>query len=299
MLNDAGELHARFQWRDGVTGGYVVDVLGTPAAGQARANLSMQFLSECVDTMIRVLAPQTAAPPAGATPVVPELPEHHPSPLPSAARPSLGRVEQIPPAVLPQTDTILIRLSVIVNPTEFYAIVHAEDDWEKTMEDMQKCLASCAMSSSPPMVDEIKEGTFWTCRFNPDGNWYRVRVMKSASEDRNQLVQVQFVDYGNCTLASLSNLRPLPSHLAALPACAVRMALSLVAPRDVGGEWDREAIEFFVAHTGFDTVFEARRKGRRDLGFESITSVMLTNPSCKPVKNINVLLLEAKLANLK
>ncbi|XP_077558600.1 tudor domain-containing protein 1-like [Haemaphysalis longicornis] len=276
MLNDADELHARFQWRDGLTGGYVVDLLSTPAVGQARADLSMQFLSDCVDTMSRLLVPQTAVHPAGATPApkalpvralpVQELPEPHLSPPLAAARPSLGRAVQIPPAVLPQTDKIPIRITVIVNPTEFYAIVHAEDDWEKTMEDMQKRLASCAVSSSPPMVDEIKEGTFWTCRFDPDGHWYRVRVTKSASKDRNQRAQVHFVDYGNSTLASVSNLRPLPCHLATLPACAHRMALSSVAPRGVGGEWDREAIEFFVAHTGFDAVFEARRKGRRDLG---------------------------------
>ncbi|XP_077558587.1 uncharacterized protein LOC144174046 [Haemaphysalis longicornis] len=144
------------------------------------------------------------------------------------------------------------------------------------MEDMQKRLASCAVSSSPPMVDEIKEGTFWTCRFDPDGHWYRVRVTKSASEDRNQRAQVHFVDYGNSTLASVSNLRPLPCHLATLPACAHRMALSSVAPRGVGGEWDREAIEFFVAHTGFDAVFEARRKGRRDLGSDIVLRHPLT-----------------------
>ncbi|XP_077530930.1 uncharacterized protein LOC144142979 [Haemaphysalis longicornis] len=305
MLKDAGELQARFQRRDDQTGGYVVDVLDTPAAGQARVNLSKGFLSECVDTMtpmqvssfdnayasnfvstadlLKTSAPQTAVPPADTAPAVEELPVPRPSAPPlAAARPCVERSVQIHPPVQPEGDTFPVLITVIVSPTEFYVIPQVEDDLEKKMEDMQKRLAASAVASYPPTFNEVEEGTCWGCRYERDGNWYRVRVTKIAPEGPHQQAQVYLVDFGDHIAVPVSDLRPLPAHLAELPAFAHCMALSLVAPRDLNGEWDKEAIDFFAANTGLDTVLEARRKGRHQLGFETVTDVMLTNTSRKP-----------------
>lgn len=136
------------------------------------------------------------------------------------------------------------------------------------MEDMHKRLADCAVASSPPTVDEVHEGTCWIGLFCSNERWYRVRALKDAKKDDSR-DKVLFVDFGNSTLAPVSNLRPLPTHLAVLPACAHRMALAFVAPK--GDKWDREAIDLFVLNTGFETVLHVGRKGQFHLGHETVT----------------------------
>ncbi|XP_077544142.1 uncharacterized protein LOC144156163 [Haemaphysalis longicornis] len=170
-------------------------------------------------------------------------------------------------------DTFPVLITVIVNPTEFYVIPQVEDDLEKCVELAYLRWKTCTsawppvlVASYPPKFDEVKQWSCWNCRYERNGNWYRVRVTKIAPEDPDQRAEVHLVDFGDRVAVPVSDLRPLPAHLAELPACAHRMARSLVAPRDVDARWDKEAIDFFAANTGLDTVLEARRKGRRQLG---------------------------------
>ncbi|XP_077558037.1 uncharacterized protein LOC144173524 [Haemaphysalis longicornis] len=60
-----------------------------------------------------------------------------------------------------------------------------------------------------------------------------------------------------------------------------------------------KAIDLFVLNTGFETVLHVRKKGQFHLGYETVTEVLLTNGSCRPMVNLNLLLLEQKLAKLK
>lgn len=205
----------------------------------------------------------------------------------------------VPPAILPDSNTFCVCLSVVFNPSDFYGqIVEKANPTVKVLEDLQQNLNKFGSQSEAPVEEMVTKGSFWICRFQGDKNWYRAQVLDVLPGPTCQRFRVLYVDYGNRSTVLCSFLRPLPPELASLPACAHRMSLAYVGPKQ-GNKWDESAIGVFVKETGFNISLIAEKKGHRRAGFEDITEVVLWNRNGPTAVNINVVLVEQDVAVLK
>lgn len=187
---------------------------------------------------------------------------------------------------------------MVFNPSDFYGQILAENGVPEVMKELKQQLNQQGSTSSAPLPELVTKGTFWICFFEGDKNWYRVQVLEVGNTNNGLRARVLYVDYGNRSVVKLENLRPLPENLARPPARAHRMALAMVSPA-LGNKWDNDATQTFVSETGFKTVLVAEKRGRRQAGLETITDVILWNKNGETPVNINILLIEKKLAQLK
>ena len=74
-----------------------------------------------------------------------------------------------------------------------------------------------------------------------DGLWYRGRINKVVDQ---QLVEVFYVDFGNCETVPLSKLKTIDADLLQLSAQALQCSLSSITPVS-GVTWPDAAIEKF------------------------------------------------------
>ena len=91
--------------------------------------------------------------------------------------------------------------------------------------EMQSCgAAPAAGDSAPPRVGDSVAAVF-----ADDGEFYRARVTRVDGAQ----IHVQFIDYGNCSVVSADQVRPLPSQLLDIEACCSRVRLSGIDPAAV------------------------------------------------------------------
>lgn len=88
-------------------------------------------------------------------------------------------------------------------------------------------------------MTDIKEGDYLSAR-HTDGFWYRVKITKVIDEDH---VAVRYVDYGDLTMVSSSDLQPLWGQFRNLPFQAINAKLANVIP--VKGDWQPEDTVWF------------------------------------------------------
>ncbi|XP_037520515.1 uncharacterized protein LOC119397143 isoform X2 [Rhipicephalus sanguineus] len=246
---------------------------------------------------VTAMAPTTVAAiaPAAASPGGMQPPGMYPAYLQLA---SMTPPAVVPPAILPDGNTFCVCLSVVFNPSDFYGqIVEKANPTVKVLEDLQQNLNKFGSQSEAPVEEMVTKGSFWICRFQGDKNWYRAQVLDVLPGPTCRF-RVLYVDYGNRSTVLCSFLRPLPPELASLPACAHRMSLAYVGPKQ-GNKWDESAIGVFVKETGFNISLIAEKKGHRRAGFEDITEVVLWNRNGPTAVNINVVLVEQDVAVLK
>ncbi|XP_075544771.1 uncharacterized protein LOC142578924 isoform X3 [Dermacentor variabilis] len=267
------------------------------------------------------MAPTAMAPaamaPAAAPPGGMESHGMHPTTLPPDNLSQAGMTPPalppatVPPAVLPEGDTFCIYLSVVFNPSEFYGhVVEEANPTVKVLEELNEKLNTCSTKSEAPTDETVIKGSFWICLFEGDKNWYRAQVLDALPGRTCRRFRVLYIDYGNRSTVLCSYLRPLPPELASLPACAHRMSLAFVCPRN-GCRWDHSATAVFVKETGFDVSLVAEKKGHRRSGkkcpdkelknesYEDTMEVVLWKRNGPTAVNINALLVEQYVALLK
>ncbi|XP_077534585.1 uncharacterized protein LOC144146502 isoform X3 [Haemaphysalis longicornis] len=228
-----------------------------------------------------------AIPPETVPAVPPPLP-----PLPTVVLPP-----GIPPAKLPSGKTFSFILSVVFSPSDFYGQILADNGTRELMENLKKQLNQHGSTCTAPPPESVAKGSFWVCYFEGDKNYYRVQILDVGNTNNGWRARVLYVDYGNRSVVDLQNLRPLPGHLAKPPAWAHRLALAMVSP--VRAKWEEAATKAFVAETGFKTVLVGEKRGQRQAGLETVTEVVLWNKNGETPVNINILLVEKKLAQLR
>ncbi|XP_077505075.1 uncharacterized protein LOC144114920 isoform X2 [Amblyomma americanum] len=173
----------------------------------------------------------------------------------------------VPPAILPEGDSFSVILSVVFNPTDFYGqVVDNVNTTSKVLEQLQQHLNMHGIQTQAPAEESVAKGSFWMCLFEGDKNWYRVQVLDIIRTAGGRRFRLLYVDYGNRTTVTSTCLRPLPYSLSGLPACAYRMALALIAPKN-GRKWDPVATGIFVQETGFKAMLIAEKKGFRHCGY--------------------------------
>ena len=95
---------------------------------------------------------------------------------------------------------------------------------EEIQTEMRIVSASCPSLSCFPSV-----GSYVIALFPEDGEFYRAVVSSVDGES----ICVRYIDFGNCAVVSLKELKALPDDMLKYPACATRVALSRV-PRPHG-----------------------------------------------------------------
>ncbi|KAH6947903.1 hypothetical protein HPB50_022077 [Hyalomma asiaticum] len=136
---------------------------------------------------------------------------------------------------------------------------------DSVLEELQQKLNICGSQSVAPVEEMVTKGSFWICEFQGDRNWYRAQVLDVLPGSDSPRYRVLYVDYGNRSTVTCPCLRPLPLELACLPACAHRMSLAFLGPKQ-GNKWDESATGVFVKETGFNVSLIAEKKGHRRSG---------------------------------
>ena len=115
-----------------------------------------------------------------------------------------------------------------------------------TLEQIGDALADDTITSTlqPLSQDAIFPGVACCTVFDEDGAFYRVQIIEIGRGDK---VKVQFVDYGNSTTVSSSNLCTLPLKLCSVPAQAIQCCLEGVRP--IKKDWTKESCEVFASGT--------------------------------------------------
>lgn len=101
--------------------------------------------------------------------------------------------------------------------------VQSCDPTQKTIRsELLQDVASC--TKGQPLKRKPLLGEFLACRYIEDGYYYRAQVFQKEGDK----YKVNFVDYGNTELVSLSDMKQLPDHLKRVPCCAAKVGLKSV-----------------------------------------------------------------------
>lgn len=118
---------------------------------------------------------------------------------------------------------------------------------------------------------DLSEGEYFAAR-HTDGFWYRVRVTKVID---NEHAAVRYVDYGDLTMVSVSDLQPLWGQFRNLPYQAINARLANVVPAE--GDWKPEDTVWFnnrVSDKQFVSIIKSV-----DGGTEPIVDLVLIDTS--------------------
>ncbi|CAH1390482.1 unnamed protein product [Nezara viridula] len=114
-----------------------------------------------------------------------------------------------------------VQISAYHSPSAIY--VQSCDPANKTIcSEILQDVAS--YTKGQPLKRNPLLGEFLACRYIEDGYYYRAQVFQKEGDK----YKVNFVDYGNTELVSLSDMKQLPDHLKRVPCCAVKVGLKNV-----------------------------------------------------------------------
>lgn len=155
------------------------------------------------------------------------------SPTPAAASASnanssflpedLAMLKELVPPQLPDLEDFFdVNIASAASPSNFTV-----QPWESSpeLDDHQLAMNefyNAAVSASSVSASDLESDRFFAARHS-DGVWYRVCV--KGYVDPGQL-SVRFVDYGECALMAMAEMRPLASQFRNLPMQAVNAALA-------------------------------------------------------------------------
>ncbi|GFW87193.1 uncharacterized protein TNCV_5125471 [Trichonephila clavipes] len=181
---------------------------------------------------------------------------------------------EVPPPTVTfvEKDMMLVMLSHIVNPNEFYVNLAMENSiaLDELRDQMSSVYESGTQNFHSLVLQDLKEGMYLAARFYQDGNWYRVRILRINSEsERTCDVYVQYVDYGNKAFIKCCDLRPLLPQFAEYPSFSIKCSLTGVTPKvpdvDFSSDnnldpeyWSDEAIEKFRELINFERCLTAQ-----------------------------------------
>ncbi|CAL1262944.1 unnamed protein product [Larinioides sclopetarius] len=191
-------------------------------------------------------------------------------------------LEVAPPSIMfVEKDMMLVMLSHIVNPNEFYVNLAMPNSisLDDLRDQMTSTYESANMKSCSLFLGDLKEGMFLAARFEQDGHWYRVKVLRINAEvltllnfypksERTCDAYVQYIDYGNKAFVKCGDMRPLLSQFAEPPSFAIKCSLAGITPKEetnIPGDaqsesqiWSYEAIQKFKTLVNFERCLTAQ-----------------------------------------
>lgn len=142
-----------------------------------------------------------------------------------------GAQDPLPPLIVPEVGAEYdVYVSMAANPWNF--VVQPYQSTLALKEMMSQLQVAC---TKLPVADTLlnpQPGEVYALLYNKDNMWYRVTVVGAVSED---MVSVNFCDFGDLALVSKDDLRPLPAATVptarSLPPQAIRACLYGVSPK--------------------------------------------------------------------
>uniref|UniRef100_A0A1B6CRF5 Tudor domain-containing protein n=1 Tax=Clastoptera arizonana TaxID=38151 RepID=A0A1B6CRF5_9HEMI len=146
-----------------------------------------------------------------------------------------------------------IMIAHVVTPSDFYVHIANENnaniDWLK--EEMYAYYSSIKQNESTHRENVKKMcGTYCACKWPEDENWYRAEVL---DWNKDGLVSVFFVDYGNQDVVPLCNIQPLVKKFGNLEIMAQACHLAEIKP--ISDSWTAAAIECFSKFITDKTIY--------------------------------------------
>ncbi|XP_055932384.1 tudor domain-containing protein 6-like isoform X2 [Argiope bruennichi] len=181
-------------------------------------------------------------------------------------------VEVPPPSIMfVEKDMMLVMVCHIINPNEFYVNLAMPDSisLDDLRDQMTSTYESTNLNFRSLFLGDLKEGMYLAARFEQDGHWYRVKILRiNAESERTCDAYVQYIDYGNKAFVKCGDLRPLLPQFAEAPSFAIKCSLAGVTPKDkinCTGEnqsesqgWSCEAIQKFKELVSFERCLTAQ-----------------------------------------
>ena len=100
-------------------------------------------------------------------------------------------------------------------------------------------------------VDEIVVGSLVACKSTKNG-WYRGEVKGLKTDTGKTLIDIYFVDFGDCNYVEFNNIRKLQAQFFDLPMNAIECTLDDVEILSYEETWNEEAIDYFeeISYSG-------------------------------------------------
>ena len=166
-----------------------------------------------------------------------------------------------------------VYVSHVVSPDEFYVqFESALDDLSALSGELSRFYFSLGPSTS--VLRSPSPGMSCCARFSQDGDWYRGRIKRVTSSG----AEVEFVDYGNCEVVSLNQVKDPEKDFMQLPQQAILCGLN--ATKD---HWSAGEVNIFKS-VALDKSFNAKfiiRDGQKwrvslDSGGASVVDMFMT-----------------------
>lgn len=148
---------------------------------------------------------------------------------------------QYKPALIPQTRKFPMGITFVDSQGYIYAQEVKEGD--RTLINIMATLLERYgkgedQSSAPCDVASVTPGFPCCAQFSEDGMWYRARVTRIVDQDK---VEVNYVDFGNSEVLSLSAIR-LEIPFIEVPQQCLQLVLRGIEPKTADGHWPAETI---------------------------------------------------------
>lgn len=124
-----------------------------------------------------------------------------------------------PTIQLDEGNEVDVYISYVESPASFFCQpLNLGGDLERMMQELEKAM------QEPRPLPAASVGQVCATRYSQDGVWYRAVAVKSYKDDDNgdDLVTVNFVDYGNSEVTNIESLACLPEKFLVLPAQAIQ-----------------------------------------------------------------------------
>ncbi|XP_055385301.1 maternal protein tudor isoform X2 [Condylostylus longicornis] len=169
-------------------------------------------------------------------------------------------------------------ISHFENPGKFYLQLDADS---KELEKMQGNLQIVA--EQLPLLKTISKDEKCVARYSVDGIWYRAKVFD------NELIAVQFIDYGNIDVVEVSDIKQMVEPFTTIKSFGIPCSLA-VAPK-CGSDWPEEANRLFNENRDkkvhFNYILESEKKNYVNLFIDN-SNVAKTLCSKELVKRLEI-----------
>lgn len=171
-----------------------------------------------------------------------------------------------PQLLFVEENMVIVMISHIVNPHEFYVNMAMENI--EALDDLREQMTSTYESQKNIhciKLSDLTENLFCAGRFDADNYWYRVKILQVTAKDKeNKEVLGQYIDYGNTATIKCSNLKPLSTEFSKYPCFAIKCSLAGVNPvKDKFSSkkysyWNEDAVEVFKKLTSSERCYTAQ-----------------------------------------
>uniref|UniRef100_A0A3Q3FIY2 Ring finger protein 17 n=1 Tax=Labrus bergylta TaxID=56723 RepID=A0A3Q3FIY2_9LABR len=209
---------------------------------------------------------------------------------------SLGRkpLSYYPPVYPKVNKEVNAVVSHINSPADFYIQLADNMEFFLLSAKLQECYNASTVSEEDdlkvycPVIEQA-----YVARFE-DKRWYRAQVVGLPG---GRKVEVRYVDFGNKTILSVSDLRKIKDEFFALPSMAIQCCLSDVRPVD-GESWTEACTDRFIslAHQKLVTIVAT---GRPVLKSKPLPVKLFESSLNGPLANIAELLVQDELVCFK